>query len=748
MNILYLLLDPTQAADHRRGGYATHVSEMVRALEAAGHRVEILDSRPPDLAVGRTRGDGQSIAATRAATRAVRTRGAHLAPGWLRPAGRDLLYLLHNLRAGRLVKARLEQGGVDLVYERFHHLQWAGMRAARRHGVPAILEFNAGVNEAAAFHRAGLGTFARWIEARTLAAADRVITVSGVLRRQVLTLGLPGDRVVAIHNGVNTERFHPGIDGGPMRRRFGFGTRDVVVGFVGSFAPWHGVEVLIEAALGLLPQMPELRFLFVGGHAEEPRFIAARRRVEEAGGRERIVFAGELPFAEVPAAIAAMDIATIPWATDYGSPMKIFEYMAMGRALIAPDLEVLREVLSAGENAVLVRRGDSGELAAAIRRLALDPERRRDLGRAARKDALEHHDWRHHARVVEELAAAIGRSQNGNQRAMRDGARAEESALARARGALLRLLMRSAAVEPRSDDLELGEIFAHPSFDRAPAAARQELLLASARARMEDERAHPFDRYFGRDLAPLLADASVLELGCFTGGRGVTWIERYRLKELVGIDVDPVFVAGAALIARERGARARFVCGLGEALPFANKTFDAILSFDVLEHVQDPERVLGECRRVLRPGGRLFAVFPPYWHPTEHHLGLVTRMPCLHWFFSGRDLVRTYDRLIRERGPAAAWYRRRSPNLASWERGHTLNGITVRRFQRLVARSGFVPVARPALPLFQVGRRIERQPLWRGLAGMFGMLVHVPGIREFVSHRVVAILERPRTRGG
>jgi SAM-dependent methyltransferase len=182
---------------------------------------------------------------------------------------------------------------------------------------------------------------------------------------------------------------------------------------------------------------------------------------------------------------------------------------------------------------------------------------------------------------------------------------------------------------------------------------------------------------------------------------------------------------------------------VGEALPFASEQFDAILSFDVFEHVQDLEQVLAECRRVLRPGGRLFAVFPPYWHPTEHHLGLVTRMPCLHWFFSGRELVRAYDRVVRERGAQAAWYRRRLPELAPWERGHTLNGITVRGFEALVAASGLVPVAWPALPLFKVGRQAARQPLFRGLAAVCGVLVRIPGVREFVSHRVVVILERP-----
>ena len=396
MNILYLLLDPTHAQGHRRGGYATHVREVIAALGAAGHRVEVLDSRAP----------GEKAPAAPPAAAPAARRAAPGLPPALRAAGRDAAYVAYNWKAARLVGARLAGGGIDLVYERFHHLQWAGMAAARRHGIAAILEFNAGVNEAAAFHGAGLAWLARRIEERTLKAADRVITVSGVLRREVIARGVAPERVVAMHNGVSTAEFHPAIDGSAFRARHRIGPEAVVVGFVGTFAPWHGVELLIEAALALAPRAPELVFLIVGGRPDDARFRAAAAQVEAARAAERIRLIGEIPFAAVPSAMAAMDIATIPWATDYGSPMKIFEYMAMGKALVAPDLEVLREVFRPGENALLVPRGDARALAAAIERLAGDPALRRQLGARARADAVAHHDWRHHAAVIAELAAA------------------------------------------------------------------------------------------------------------------------------------------------------------------------------------------------------------------------------------------------------------------------------------------------------------------------------------------------------
>jgi len=242
----------------------------------------------------------------------------------------------------------------------------------------------------------------------------------------------------------------------------------------------------------------------------------------------------------------------------------------------------------------------------------------------------------------------------------------------------------------------------------------------------------------------LLEGQRALDLGCFVGGRSLAWREHYGLAEVVGTDIDPQVLAGArAYAADEHAERVAFVAAVGERLPFRDRSFDAVLSFDVFEHVQSPAEVLAECHRILKPGGRLFAVFPSYWHPTEHHLGLVTRTPSLHWFFSGRELVRAYDGAIAERGPGAAWYRRRSPELAPWERGHTLNGTTAGRFQELARTAGFSTVAWPILPLFRTGRFRERLPVFGLLAPWFALAARLPKLGELAQHRVVAILERP-----
>ena len=182
----------------------------------------------------------------------------------------------------------------------------------------------------------------------------------------------------------------------------------------------------------------------------------------------------------------------------------------------------------------------------------------------------------------------------------------------------------------------------------------------------------------------------------------------------------------------------------GEKLPFEAESFDAVLTFDVLEHVQSPRATLAECFRVLRPGGYLCVVFPSYWQPMEHHLSLVTRTPALQYLFSGRTLVRAYNRILASRGEDAAWYKRDQPELRAWERCNTINGTTLRGFRKLVTEGGWKVVKHSRPPIGSMGRTVACHPrLWhRALAIVGKVLVRIPVCNEAFLHRNVFILQR------
>ncbi len=289
---------------------------------------------------------------------------------------------------------------------------------------------------------------------------------------------------------------------------------------------------------------------------------------------------------------------------------------------------------------------------------------------------------------------------------------------------------------------ELQEIFRHPVFLEGSEVERRAIMLESARSKYQSELAYPWDHYFGQSLEPFLRNKVALDLGCFTGGRSAAWYERYHLSYLNGIDVEQDFINAATQFAALKGLRARYHVAQGEALPFGDGELDAILSFDVFEHVRDVGRTLEECHRVLKIGGRLFVVFPSYFHPLEHHLALVTRLPGIHYFFSGRTLVRAYYEILEERGDAARWYRRRSPQLEPWERGNTINGTTFTQFKELVRRGGWKVVLQAKRPIGAIGRNVSKSRAAALLSGPFALGARLPGFREVCLHRITYILER------
>jgi SAM-dependent methyltransferase len=298
---------------------------------------------------------------------------------------------------------------------------------------------------------------------------------------------------------------------------------------------------------------------------------------------------------------------------------------------------------------------------------------------------------------------------------------------------------------PRAED-EIGllhEVFRHPLFAEAPAERRSEIMLEASRRTYEDEVAFPWDQYFGHSLKPLLRGRNALDLGCAGGGRSVAWFRRYELAHISGIDISDVYIDAAWKFARQMSAKAEFTVAVAEALPYPDERFDAILTFDVLEHVQDVEKALSECWRVLRSAGRLCLVFPSYFQPFEHHLGLATRAPFIQYAFPSRALVRAFHEILEERGPDAAWYKRSSPELEWWERGHEINGMTAGGFKKLIRQAGWTIRLEGRKPIGSIGRKAQHMAAARVVAASLAPLTRVPVLRELALHRVVYILDKP-----
>lgn len=297
---------------------------------------------------------------------------------------------------------------VSFVYQRYSAFDYSGVALARELGVPLVLEFNGsavwmGRHWGKPLPYEGL---AERIERLGLRAAELVVVNSAAMRDSLPGGAVGHERVLVAPNGVDTGRYAPEVDGAPVRARWGLEGR-TVVGFIGTFGPWHGAEVLADAFGRYLAGHPErrerVRLLLIG---DGPRVPAARAALAAHGAESAAVFTGTVPQEQGPAHLAACDVLVSPQVRNpdgtpfFGSPTKLFEYMAMGRAVLASDLDQLGEVLRHGETGWLAEPGSAPSLAAGIAALVDDPALRRRLGDAARRAAVERHTWREHTRRI------------------------------------------------------------------------------------------------------------------------------------------------------------------------------------------------------------------------------------------------------------------------------------------------------------------------------------------------------------
>jgi glycosyltransferase involved in cell wall biosynthesis len=305
------------------------------------------------------------------------------------------------------------------VYQRYSLNNYAGLRIARRHGVPFVLEYNGSEIWMAQQWSRPLKyeALSRRIEQLNLSAADLVVVVSRAMRDDVVGRGVDPSSVLVNPNGVDANRYRPDIDGAAIRERYGL-RGIVVVGFIGTFGPWHGAEILARAFVRLLKddrtRARPVRLLMIG---EGARLAAVRQILMNGGAMGDAVFTGLVAHEDGPAHLAACDVLASPHVANldgtpfFGSPTKLFEYMAMGKGIVASDLDQIGEVLEHNRTAWLVPPGDVNGLADGLRRLIDDPALRAALGSAARREAVTRYTWRAHThRMIEQLASRLGAS--------------------------------------------------------------------------------------------------------------------------------------------------------------------------------------------------------------------------------------------------------------------------------------------------------------------------------------------------
>ena len=381
MRLLYVALD--QRVPGTLGG-STHVQAVAQGLAALGHEVHVATTQGGPW-------PGGSVV-------------WHHLPA---PLGRSELRWSRTPAVTRLVRGLRP----DVVIERYHNFGGEGVRAAARLGVPAVLEVNAPIVDYPGSAKARLDRalvvepMRRWRD-RICRHVSLFVTPTA----DILPAWVDRGRVLEIEWGADVDRFRPHPPGAPP-----YGREDgrVLCVFAGAFRSWHGV-VQLSATLARLHAAGDERFgaVFIGDGPERPAAIRAARDVPG------VTFTGALPHAELPAALAAADIGIAPFDPArhaplrlgfYWSPLKIFEYMAVGLPVVAPSLPRLRRLVEHEREGLLYDPADPRGLDRALVSLA-DPALRRRMGAAARERVVREFSWAAHCATLEaRLTALVGR---------------------------------------------------------------------------------------------------------------------------------------------------------------------------------------------------------------------------------------------------------------------------------------------------------------------------------------------------
>jgi glycosyltransferase involved in cell wall biosynthesis len=316
-----------------------------------------------------------------------------------------------------LISKIIRTKAIDLVYERHNQFDY-GTLVGTRKGIVVLLEQN-GISPIEAENCGASKEQIRELiatELRVFPMADKVIAVGKDIENYYRNLGLPRDKIEYVHNGVNTDLFKPG-DRIRSRLDLGFDLAEHLIGFVGDFRIYHGLEYAIRAMPYVLKEIDNAKLVIIGSNTKQrvvpnPVTVESLSKIAEFEGvSSSVLFTGNVP--HVPIYLNAMDICIAPWIiernllsaeTDRTRDLKIFEYLACGKPLLTTDVGNLKDFVEKNNIGMVVEPENPRELAKGIVALLSDKVKLAEMGMNARRLAVEKYSWRSTAEEILSIA--------------------------------------------------------------------------------------------------------------------------------------------------------------------------------------------------------------------------------------------------------------------------------------------------------------------------------------------------------
>ncbi|MZI95543.1 glycosyltransferase [Vibrio sp. CAIM 722] len=368
-----------------KDGQYVHVEEIINALKRQGHDVILV---APDVAQHSDFGsDGGWMSTLRSAL-----------PQFIA----ELLEFGYAFLAFFKLCIAIKKHRPDAMYERYNLFLPAGIWAKSLFRLPFVLEVNSPLyKERKKYGGLALGWLAKWSEHYTWRHADHVLPVTQVLANYIKQAGVPDERITVIPNGIDPSRFGTSVQQ-PREQRF---LDKTVVGFVGFCREWHHLDKVLD--LIAAQHNPNLMLLIIG---DGPVINDLKSQALKLGMAENFYSTGLVERDQMPYWLAQIDIALQPAVTPWASPLKLLEYMASGKAIIAPNTPNIGELLEDGQNGLLFdEKTQNITLLQCVERLIQDPELTERLGKAARKTVVQRElTWDSNTTTITHLLSAQG----------------------------------------------------------------------------------------------------------------------------------------------------------------------------------------------------------------------------------------------------------------------------------------------------------------------------------------------------
>jgi glycosyltransferase involved in cell wall biosynthesis len=371
-----------------KDGQYVHLDELTQALRALGHEI---------ILVGPAAIEREEFGAEAGIVAYLKR--------YLPRRLYEALEFSYSLWAYARLHAAIRRHKPDCIYERCNLFQVAGAWVKRTYGLPMLLEVNAPLLEERQQY-GGLSSvrLARWSQNYVWQTADYLLPVTEVLAGYLRRAGVPDSRIVVIPNGANLARFERTGDRKEAQRRLGLEGR-LVLGFTGFVREWHGLERVIEL-MARADDATRVHFLLVG---DGPARKTLEEHAQRLGVEDSMSITGIIPRDEVAHYIAAFDVALQPAVVPYASPLKLFEYMALGCAIIAPAVPNLREILVDNQNALLFDPESPSSFSSVVSRVCADAGLREQIGAGAARTIIERGlTWENNAKSVVTLFHTLG----------------------------------------------------------------------------------------------------------------------------------------------------------------------------------------------------------------------------------------------------------------------------------------------------------------------------------------------------